>query len=219
MYTSRKPVSHRAHASDLPVLGRLLAPLTAVVVVVIVIVLLIVINSHHSPSGGAAAVVPGSHTPAPGSSQASSQHPSQPPSTKPSGSVTPSADAKPTKSAKPTSSAKPSTSTAPSTDTTSAVPPAVTTAMAPVQVLNNSRRTGLAATVASEVQAKGWTIALIGNLRGQVSEPTVYYSPGNRAAAKHLASEFTSITRIAPAADLGISAPGVTLVLTQSWAD
>jgi LytR cell envelope-related transcriptional attenuator len=89
--------------------------------------------------------------------------------------------------------------------------------MAPVQVLNNSRRTGLAAAVASEIQAKGWTISLVGNYRGLVSVPTVYYSPGNEAAAKHLASEFSSIERVEPASALGFTARGVTLVLTASW--
>lgn len=71
--------------------------------------------------------------------------------------------------------------------------------------------------MASDVQAKGWTIALVGNLRGNVAESTVYYSPGNRPAAKHLASEFSSIQRIEPAADLGIDATGLTLVVTRYW--
>lgn len=89
--------------------------------------------------------------------------------------------------------------------------------MAPVQVLNNSRRTGLAHEVAADIAARGWKIGVIGNLRGLVSVPTVYYSPGEEPAAKHLQREFSSVQRIEPNSALGLTATGITLVLTEAW--
>jgi hypothetical protein len=91
--------------------------------------------------------------------------------------------------------------------------------MAPVNVLNNSRRTGLAHEVAAEVQGRGWTIATVGNLQGLVAETTVYYAPGDEAAAAHLADEFSSIQRIQPDSEGRIHESGLTLVLTRSWGE
>jgi LytR cell envelope-related transcriptional attenuator len=89
--------------------------------------------------------------------------------------------------------------------------------MAPVQVLNNSRRTGLAHEVAGLIAARGWQIVIVGNLQGAIPESTVYFAPGDRAAAEHLAREFTSIRRVEPNAAAGLRQSGITVVLTSDW--
>jgi hypothetical protein len=89
--------------------------------------------------------------------------------------------------------------------------------MATVQVLNNSRITGLAHQVAAEVANQGWQIGIIGNLQGALPETTVFYAPGDKAAAVHLAHEFSSIQRVEPNAAAHLTAKGITLVLTRSW--
>ena len=89
--------------------------------------------------------------------------------------------------------------------------------MAAVQVLNNSRITGLAHDVAGSVQARGWRVVLIGNLEGLIAETTVYYAPGHHAAAVHLAHEFPEIRRIEPNSAAGLDGSGITLVLTRDW--
>jgi hypothetical protein len=95
--------------------------------------------------------------------------------------------------------------------------PAALKAMAPVQVLNNSRITGLAHDVAASVQDHGWQVVLIGNLEGRIAETTVYYAPGDHAAALHLAHEFPEITRVQPNSAAGLDGSGITLVLTRYW--
>ncbi len=197
----RTPRSHRAQSHAI---GPLLAPLTAVAVVVIVILLLIVINAH-PPSDGSAASLAGANSPSP---------PRVVVPTKTSQSVPPTSTA-PTTPATITPASSPPAS--PSSTTTGPTKPAHLTAMATVQVLNNSRRTGLAHQVAAELTAKGWTLGIVGNLRGAIPVPTVYYSPGKKAAAEHLAHEFSSIQRVLPNSSAGLRATGVTLVLTADW--
>jgi hypothetical protein len=48
---------------------------------------------------------------------------------------------------------------------------------------------------------------------------TLYYSPSARAAAQHLAREFSGIHRIEPNSGLGVHYHGLTLVLTADWHD
>jgi hypothetical protein len=93
----------------------------------------------------------------------------------------------------------------------------VDTAMATVQVLNNSRIHGLAHGVAAEIAEKGWHIGIVGNLQGEIPESTVYYSPGEKAAAEHLAHEFPLIRRVEPESEARLTAAGITLVLTADW--
>jgi hypothetical protein len=90
--------------------------------------------------------------------------------------------------------------------------------MATVQVLNNSRIHGLAHEVAAEIANQGWQIGIIGNLQGAIPATTVFYAPGERPAAVHLAHEFTSIQQIEPNAAAHLTAKGITLVLTRFWA-
>jgi hypothetical protein len=196
------PSSHRAETPPGPA-GRLLAPLAAVLVVIIVVVLLIVINGHHSKGTPNAAATPGvSATPTAVTS---------PPATPKSGKPKPKPKPKHTPTAKPKPKPKPTR--------THHVTPPPPTAMAPVQVLNNSRRSGLAHEVAAEVQGRGWAISKVGNLQGLVAETTVYYAPGDAGAAQHLANEFSSIRRVEPNSEGRIHASGLTLVLTRDWGE
>jgi hypothetical protein len=91
--------------------------------------------------------------------------------------------------------------------------------MAPVRVYNSTGITGLAHHVAAEIQARGWTIADVGNVGGASSRTTVYYAPGQKAAAQHLASEFSGIRQVEPDSAAGISFSGLTLILTADWHD
>jgi LytR cell envelope-related transcriptional attenuator len=192
--------NHRAPLGLTQAAGRVFAPLAAVGVVVAVILMLIWINGRPASIGAAGAptgaVTPGSRTTpvAPAQPAAASPRP-----TRHHASSSPSATA-------PSRHHRTSTTTA-----------AIATAKAPVQVLNNSRVTGLAHEVAALVESKGWHVTTVGNLQGAIPEPTVYYSAGNKAAAEHLAREFGSIRRVEPNSAVGLTAAGITLVLTAAW--
>jgi hypothetical protein len=210
-----RPRSHRGGFDSNQFLPRLMAPVMAVAVVIVVIVLLIWINgSSPGSKQSPAAVGPGTppaHSPVvvaptsrPGTPTSSlvSPTPTQPP-------LSPSDRPQP----------QPSVTIPPGASTHSSRPkPSIPTAMAPVQVLNNSRRTGLAHEVAAAVQAKGWRISAVGNLQGLVAESTVYFAPGERAAARHLEHDFVSIRRIEPNSAGHIRGTGLTLVVTADWA-
>lgn len=86
----------------------------------------------------------------------------------------------------------------------------------PVTVLNNSRYAGLAAKAAAQLRAGGWPVAAVGNFTGRIAEPTVYYAPGEEAAAKALAAQFPRIARVHPRFP-GLPGTGLTLVVTRQW--
>jgi hypothetical protein len=204
------PRSHRAPFAADQLLNRILAPLAAVAAVIAVVALLIWINGRPGGTSSAALASPSSPSAATVVTPTKSQAPALSPSTQLS--------TAPVKSPGPTPTAvKTSASPVRATHTKPPKPP-LATAMAPVQVLNNSRRTGLAHEVAAAIAAKGWKLGTIGNLQGLVSETTVYYAPGDKAAAEHLAREFTSIQRVEPNSAEGLTALGITLVLTADWA-
>lgn len=204
--------SHRGAVEGAPFMERLFAPATAVVVVIVVVLLLIWINGSSSGNGpSAAAIGPGAHH------TRSAQSPTP---TSPSGPPVPTATpARTTVPAPaPTSARRASPGTAKSvqprsTKSSTRSRPAASTARAPVSVLNNSRRTGLAATVAAQLEAKHWTVSSVGNQQTVIPETTLYYPPGDHAAAVHLSHDFPSIQRIASRA----GGRGMTLVLTASW--
>ncbi|MGN6475034.1 MAG: LytR C-terminal domain-containing protein, partial [Mycobacteriales bacterium] len=98
-------------------------------------------------------------------------------------------------------------------------PPASRTAMAAVRVYNSTHITGLAHHVAAEVAQRGWTVPAVGNVSNALPATTVFYSPSARAAAQHLAREFSGIRRLQPNSSLGIHFHGLTLVLTADWHD
>jgi hypothetical protein len=74
--------------------------------------------------------------------------------------------------------------------------------------------TGLAGETAGAMQVAGWNIVGVDNWVGTVPEDTVYFYPGDRAAAERLSKEFPDIGRVWPA-----SAPMQTGALTVILAD
>jgi hypothetical protein len=115
--------------------------------------------------------VPSLGTSTPSSSPAASTSPSP----SPSASRTASASASPSRTVSPSST--PSTSASPTP-----VPP-VDDRSVPVVVLNATNRTGLAAAVAARLREKGWTIAQVGNWRGDTVRLTTVFVTRNAQAA------------------------------------
>jgi hypothetical protein len=194
---------HRA-APRLGPLGRgIAAPLAAVAVVVVVIVLLIWINGKPSGKQTGPGVV-------------AAPTPSTPVATAP---VVPTQAPPSTATTQPTPHATPTKPKATKSVQVGNAEPVDATAMAPVVVLNNSTITGLAAQVASELRAKGWHVNSVGNQQAVIPETTLYYGSGERAAALHLAKQFSQIQRVRSAAAAGISSYGsnLTLVVTRDW--
>jgi hypothetical protein len=195
-------VSHRGAIEASPLMQKLLAPVTAVAVVVVVILLLIWINGGSSGSKQSpAAVGPGPARSAPVAP--SSSHRSRPVDTPTATRSTPSAPKTHGIPVKP--------------QATKHAKPGVPTAVAPVTVLNNSRRVGLAAAVAAELRGRGWHVTAVGNQTHVIPVTTLYFAPGEHGAAVHLAHDFASIQRVAPESSGGIRGSGLTLVVTQSW--
>ena len=190
-----RPSSHRAASPASLLIRKAMPPLTAVTAVVAVVVVLLVLNSRPSASG-----------PGPG---AVAEQPASTSSTPPAASPTASGSPTPAQSSTP---AAPPVSQPPATQ-----PPASTqAAQLPVTVLNNSRRQHLAAHVAAELAAKGWPIRKTGNFTGRIRTTTVYYAPGQRAAAERLARQFGQIRRVEPRFR-GLPGTGLTLVVTRDW--
>ncbi len=134
------------------------------------------------------------------------------PTTSPTGSASPSTSpsksAKPTKSSKPTKSAKPTSTPKP---TKTKTPPVARET--PVVVLNQTSITGLAARTGASLKAKGWTIAGVGNWRGNVVATTVYYGPGHADEAKLLARDLGA-NRVLPRVT-GMRVDRLTIILTS----
>jgi hypothetical protein len=115
----------------------------------------------------------------------------------------------------PTAPAAPTT--APPVPTTAPpAPPPAAVVRPPLTVLNNSRITGLAATKAATFAKDGWTIAGTGNYSGRVAASTVYFDPGQEAAAQQLASAY-GIPRTLPRFN-SLPGSGLTVVLTKDAA-
>jgi hypothetical protein len=166
---------------------RLVAPLAAVAAVVLVIVLLLVLNSPDHTSGPGPAL---QSPPAVATTSAS-----------PSPSTSHSPRPKPTR-------------TAPVQPPPARTHPPV--AKAPVTVLNNSTRTGLAARAADQLASGGWPIDLVGNYRGRLPVSTLYYVDGQSRVAHLLAAQFPAVARVLPRFD-GLPGEGLTLVVTREW--
>jgi hypothetical protein len=181
-----RPVSHRAPVSRGQSLRRLLPPFAAVSAVVVVIVLLLWLNGRSTPSGG-----PALDSPTPVLSTSAAPAPS------------------------PTShTPRPTPSRTTPSPTHSSTPAVV--AKAPVDVLNNSTRSGLAHDVARQVANVGWPIDVIGNFTGQVAESTLYYDRGQLTVAQQLAHDLPAIRRVLPRFT-GLPGSGLTLVVTRDW--
>jgi hypothetical protein len=84
----------------------------------------------------------------------------------------------------------------------------------PVYVFNQTPITGLAAETGANLEASGWNIVGVDNWVGTVPEDTVYFYPGDRAAAERLSRDFPDIARVWPA-----SAPMPEGALTVILAD
>lgn len=82
-------------------------------------------------------------------------------------------------------------------------------------VLNNSRRSGLADRAASRFRSQGWPVGEVGNYnRDVLPRSTVFYGPGQQAAAQRFAKAF-GIGRV-QARTSGLPA-GLSVVLTREF--
>jgi hypothetical protein len=190
---ARPPTSHRAPVPVHESVRRMVPPLAAVSAIVLVIVALLVLNrpAHHGVGAG-----PAVH---PGPTHSSSKPERTAPPTTPS----------------PTPSASPSAHrTVPVPQPSATAKPAV--AKAPVTVLNNSRRAGLAHRAAAQVAGGGWPIADVGNFTGRIPVSTVYYARGQARVAQSLAHQFPAVRRVLPRFS-GLPGSGLTLVVTRDW--
>jgi hypothetical protein len=106
------------------------------------------------------------------------------------------------------------TSAAPSP---SASPTPSVVARPPLTVLNNSKVNKLAAHAAEDFARGGWTILGTGNLGGRLSQTTVYYGPGQEAAAAELRQQFPAILAAAPRYAGLPGGAGMTVVLTRDY--
>jgi hypothetical protein len=68
----------------------------------------------------------------------------------------------------------------------------------PIYVFNQTTLAGLAAQTGAELEASGWNVVGVDNWVGTVPEDTVYFYPGDRAAAERLSRSF-DIGRVWPA--------------------
>jgi cytoskeletal protein RodZ len=85
-----------------------------------------------------------------------------------------------------------------------------------IVVLNQTSRSGLAATVAERLRAKGWTVSGVGNFRGVVSATTVYYPVGHAAAAQAAAKSLPTPARTRPQFG-NLSTTRLTVVVTTNY--
>lgn len=157
-------------------------------------------STSPAPSGDvttAASTSPASTTPAsttPASTTSASTEPSSP---APTGDRSPAAE-------------NPTTAPAPSTSPAAPAAPHVV-------VLNETRRSGLAAETAARLRARGWRVDRVGNFRGNVGETTVYYPRGGEQAARELAADLVGVDRVRPVFP-GIAPDRLTVVLAPSYA-
>jgi hypothetical protein len=86
----------------------------------------------------------------------------------------------------------------------------------PLTVLNHSRRAGLASRAAAQFDARGWPIHLVGNTTYRARMTTVYYVPGQEAAARRLMSEFPGVRRML-LRPLRLPGRGLTVVVTRDY--
>jgi len=84
-----------------------------------------------------------------------------------------------------------------------------------VVVLNQTSRAGLAGEVATRLRGEGWTVPAVGNFRGVVPATTVYYPPGQEAAAQTAAEGLPTAPRIRPRFG-NLSTTRLTVVVTDT---
>lgn len=93
----------------------------------------------------------------------------------------------------------------------------VSAARAPVRVYNNSLVTGLADRAAEDFRGGGWSVDEIGNYStGTIPTSTVYYQPGEEAAAEALGGQFG--LRVQPRfAGLKQASEGLIVIVTKDY--
>jgi cytoskeletal protein RodZ len=115
-----------------------------------------------------------------------------------SSSGTPAASTAAARSSTPGSPSTSSTSHTPATTTSSAAEPIATatpdSALAKVDVLNQSAPSGSAQTVADQLQRAGWDIGRVSDFHGNVSTTTVYWlTPDRRRQARQIAENLGGV--------------------------
>ena len=86
----------------------------------------------------------------------------------------------------------------------------------PLTVLNHSKVKGLAARAAEDFTRGGWQVVEVANTRYAVARTTVYFVPGQEAAAAALRRQFPSILRSAPR-PAELPGSGLTVVVTREY--
>jgi hypothetical protein len=107
-------------------------------------------------------------------------------------SPSPSASASATAAASPSPTPSRTASASPSPSATATRPAFEVDRSVPVTVLNGTSRTGLAASVAADLRAKGWTVVSVGNWRGGGVDSTTIFAVGNRDAAATMRRDIPS---------------------------
>lgn len=87
---------------------------------------------------------------------------------------------------------------------------------AEVVVLNQTGRSGLAASVAERLRSKGWTVSGVGDFHGVVPATTVYYPAGQQASARAAAKSLPTPARLRPRFG-NLSTSRLTVVVTDSY--
>lgn len=85
-----------------------------------------------------------------------------------------------------------------------------------VVVLNQTSRAGLAGVVADRLRGQGWAVPAVGNFHGVVPATTVYFPPGEDAAARAVAESLPVTPRLKPRFG-NLSTTKVTVVVTDSY--
>lgn len=85
-----------------------------------------------------------------------------------------------------------------------------------VVVLNQTSTAGLAGRVADVLRGKGWAVPAVGNFHGVVPATTVYYPPGDEAAAQAVAEDLPVPPRLKPRFG-NLSTSRLTVVVTDSY--
>jgi hypothetical protein len=97
------------------------------------------------------------------------------------------------------------------------VSPTPAAARPTLTVLNNSKVNKLAAKAAADFTRGGWVVTATGNLGGRLAVTTVYYGPGQEAAAAALRRQFPAIAAAAPRTADVPGAGGLTVVVTRDY--
>jgi hypothetical protein len=190
--SSEEPNPYPVSPPSDPRRRRLIGSVIAVVAVAAGIGLLVAVNGHSTHKTrrphSAAHGTPSTH------------RPSHTPSKKPSSAPPTHASAQPTT---PGQSQNP--------------PPPGAATHEPLTVLNNSLIHNLADDAAATFREHGWSVRLVGNVKGRFWQTTAYYAPGFEDQAKELQRAFPRITRVLPRYE-GLPGGGnLTVVVTKYW--